>query len=491
MSFTTVTVEGTVTRPDGSPAPDGSVTLTLSAPIGDGSRVVAPRPLTAECAEDGSFSLTVVAGDDETTLPKGTYYEVLVAVGVQSIAEPFAVAISAADAPSVELFSLARLTAPEPPGNPWVSQILAGVGVEVSPGSGTGAVTVSATASAVASVNGRSGVVVLGPADVGADASGAAAAEATRALAAEALLAPKASPALTGNPTVPTQAPSTNSTRAASTAYADAAVGVEATARATADALLVPLSQKGANSGVGSLDSSGRQPIGQSPVSVVSASPTGGFIPWVTGLVIPLNQLVSNAGSKYICKTAHVAGVSFDAAKFDAIGGGGGNASVLAAYPIWVSVPGVPMLAGQTLQIIAAAGQDSALTPGAILMIEGALTVSNAANWLSVYKFASTQPINNDGHGGAPDGYSAFDFDTGNDPAPIGTGVTWSAATPSVVHIAADGRYDVSAKLIVQSVGTEPTILGHAEILWNSDNTGPFYSYDLFNLPVPGNLPVP
>lgn len=38
------------------------------------------------------------------------------------------------------------------------------------------------------------------------------------------LKAPLASPALTGNPTVPTQAPGTNNTRAASTAYADAAV---------------------------------------------------------------------------------------------------------------------------------------------------------------------------------------------------------------------------------------------------------------------------
>lgn len=49
------------------------------------------------------------------------------------------------------------------------------------------------------------------------------------------------------------------------------AVTAEASARGTADGLLVPLTQKGANSGVGSLDSSGRQPIAQSPVSVVRA----------------------------------------------------------------------------------------------------------------------------------------------------------------------------------------------------------------------------
>lgn len=56
--------------------------------------------------------------------------------------------------------------------------------------------------------------------------------ETTRAEAAEALLAPLASPALTGTPTAPTKAPSTNNTDIATTAYADAAVAVE-TSRAT------------------------------------------------------------------------------------------------------------------------------------------------------------------------------------------------------------------------------------------------------------------
>ena len=65
--------------------------------------------------------------------------------------------------------------------------------------------------------------------------------EKTRALAAEALLAPLASPALTGNPTAPTQAALNNSTRVATTAYTDAAVGVETTRATTAEALLAPL----------------------------------------------------------------------------------------------------------------------------------------------------------------------------------------------------------------------------------------------------------
>lgn len=66
-------------------------------------------------------------------------------------------------------------------------------------------------------------------AQVGADAAGLAAAETARAETAEALLAPKASPGLTGTPTAPTKTPLTNSTAVATTAYADAAVGVETT----------------------------------------------------------------------------------------------------------------------------------------------------------------------------------------------------------------------------------------------------------------------
>ena len=48
-------------------------------------------------------------------------------------------------------------------------------------------------------------------------------------------LAPLASPAFTGNPTVPTQAPGNNSTRASSTAFTTAAVAAEALVRQNAD----------------------------------------------------------------------------------------------------------------------------------------------------------------------------------------------------------------------------------------------------------------
>ena len=64
--------------------------------------------------------------------------------------------------------------------------------------------------------------------------------EKTRAEAAEALLAPLASPALTGSPTTPTKTPLTDNTDIATTAYADAAVAVELARAEAAEALLAP-----------------------------------------------------------------------------------------------------------------------------------------------------------------------------------------------------------------------------------------------------------
>lgn len=55
-------------------------------------------------------------------------------------------------------------------------------------------------------------------------------------------LAPLASPAFTGTPTAPTQAAADSSTRLATTAYADTAVGVEKSRAQTAEALLLPKS---------------------------------------------------------------------------------------------------------------------------------------------------------------------------------------------------------------------------------------------------------
>lgn len=70
-----------------------------------------------------------------------------------------------------------------------------------------------------------------------AEAEALIAEEAALRTAAAALKAPLASPALTGTPTVPTAAPGTNTTQAASTAFTTAAVAAEAALRFAADQL--------------------------------------------------------------------------------------------------------------------------------------------------------------------------------------------------------------------------------------------------------------
>lgn len=77
----------------------------------------------------------------------------------------------------------------------------------------------------VASVNGQTGIVELGPTDVGAAAQGALDAETARAEDAEALLAPRASPAFSGAPLAPTATPGDSSTRIATTEFVQGAAG--------------------------------------------------------------------------------------------------------------------------------------------------------------------------------------------------------------------------------------------------------------------------
>lgn len=78
----------------------------------------------------------------------------------------------------------------------------------------------------VHSVNGQLGTVVLAASDVGAASTSALSSEASTRSAADALLAPLASPALTGTPTAPTPSAADNSTKIATTAYADAALAL-------------------------------------------------------------------------------------------------------------------------------------------------------------------------------------------------------------------------------------------------------------------------
>lgn len=151
MAFTQVTLTGTVMLSNATPASGASVTLTLNTPITDGTTIVAPEAITARCATNGTFSLVVNANDDTTTLPTGTYYEVVIGYGTERL-DSFNVVVPHADAPSVNLFTLATLPNPNVV-SPYVSQITAGSGITLSPAGGTGVVQVSSSGGSGASVS--------------------------------------------------------------------------------------------------------------------------------------------------------------------------------------------------------------------------------------------------------------------------------------------------------------------------------------------------
>ncbi|QMU78886.1 hypothetical protein GXW83_27475 [Streptacidiphilus sp. PB12-B1b] len=75
MAFTSVPVQGTFTRSDGSPE-SGTVSFTLSAAMVN-SGVTAPASTTAALDSTGSVHLTLDANDDAGTTPTGTTYRVV------------------------------------------------------------------------------------------------------------------------------------------------------------------------------------------------------------------------------------------------------------------------------------------------------------------------------------------------------------------------------------------------------------------------------
>lgn len=111
-------------------------------------------------------------------------------------------------------------------------------GASASATTATGAASTATTqaTNASASATAASGSASAASASASSASTSAASAASTLASA-----APLASPALTGNPTAPTQTALNNSTRLATTAYADAAVGVENTRALAAEALKAPL----------------------------------------------------------------------------------------------------------------------------------------------------------------------------------------------------------------------------------------------------------
>jgi len=106
MSFTQVTVTGTIKQAPDTPIVGGQVIFLLSDTITDDESFLEPTPQVAVTASDGTFSIVVPADDDVSV---GVYYLITITDSVGLTREKFKVNISAADAPTVSLISLAQL----------------------------------------------------------------------------------------------------------------------------------------------------------------------------------------------------------------------------------------------------------------------------------------------------------------------------------------------------------------------------------------------
>lgn len=97
MALTQITLTGTLTRPDGTPA-EGTFTATLSGTMTNGTTVVEPAPLSGVLGASGPtnqagqpFLLTAI--DDPGTTPTDRYYTFLLELDGVPL-DPFTAAIS-------------------------------------------------------------------------------------------------------------------------------------------------------------------------------------------------------------------------------------------------------------------------------------------------------------------------------------------------------------------------------------------------------------
>lgn len=127
MAFTSVTLTGTVEASPGVGVSGAIVTATLSSEISDGSTIIEPRAVSAQCDSSGNLptsgaTLTVPANDDSSTIPSGTFYSISIS-GPGIPTDSFKVIVPHASAPSVDLFSLARLGNAPPASTPFVESV--------------------------------------------------------------------------------------------------------------------------------------------------------------------------------------------------------------------------------------------------------------------------------------------------------------------------------------------------------------------------------
>lgn len=109
-ALTAVTVTGTVMTEENVPA-TGAINAQLSAAISNGaSPVYGTQKIQARLDANGSFSLPLVANDDTDVTPSGTTWDFTLALDGYATPWTFSVVVPHADAPSVDLFTLAPVT---------------------------------------------------------------------------------------------------------------------------------------------------------------------------------------------------------------------------------------------------------------------------------------------------------------------------------------------------------------------------------------------
>ena len=148
MAFTNVALTGTVNLEPGKPAPAAVVAMTLSNEISDGSKIIEPFTTSVRTLHDGTFSITVPANDDSTTTPQNTYYTVSITFGV-TVIDTWAVIVPHADAPTVDLFSLARIGVGNLPVPTYGVQSIEGLNGNVVFGSPDGSIAVGTSGASV------------------------------------------------------------------------------------------------------------------------------------------------------------------------------------------------------------------------------------------------------------------------------------------------------------------------------------------------------
>lgn len=111
MSFTTITITATETRPNGEPA-QGTITATLSEPVTNGTTTIDPTPILGELNGEGKLkdqageAFTLVANDDTGTTPAGSEYSFLVEIADAPVRSFSAVVKHAATEGKVDLSEL-------------------------------------------------------------------------------------------------------------------------------------------------------------------------------------------------------------------------------------------------------------------------------------------------------------------------------------------------------------------------------------------------